>query len=895
MQSGHRQIRFQRMRVHKMLIIVMSCLLIPAFTLAEEKGKLCILPFRIHSLKPLDHLKQGLQEIFAKHMIEKGFQVIDLGLVNTHPMAFKPLLTLEDMNSLGKDLNAEWVIVGSLTHIGKKMSLDLKVIDISGVKSPFSISTGEDDIDRIDDAVGRAATRVYDKIIGSIEIDSILVTGNKRIENEAILAVIESQKGEELDHDKLDTDLRAIMRMGFFADVSISAEDAPRGKILIFRVIEKPSITKISFEGNKKVDDEDLGKEVGVKVYTILNRNDIRQSINRLKEYYEKKGYYNVKIREKIQELPHNEVSLVYEIEEGQKVYVTAINFIGNTQFDEKDLKDVMETKEKSIISWITQSGLLDRNKLEFDTHSITSFYHNQGYIKAKVADPNITLEKKGLTITIEIIEGSRYGVNAVTIEGDLIRPVDELLTKVNINKEAFFNREIVRKDTLALREVYADEGYAYVDVAPLVKEDDTKHLADITYRISKNKRIRYERINITGNSITRDKVIRRELKIVEGEYFSGNGLNRSTGGLHRLGFFEDVGIKASKGSRDDLMVIDVTVKERPTGSFNMGAGYSTFEQTILSFSVAQNNLFGRGQKLAASASFGGRTTAFDIRFTEPWFLDTPLSAGIDVFKGERRFDEYDKKSTGGALRFLFPHFLDEFTRISARYAYEDAFVTIIRDPDEVSQVIKDMEGKNVTSGITLGIMRNSKDKPWNTTKGSVNSLSIEYAGGILGGNVYFNKYTGMSTWYYPLWWDTVIMTQGRLGYIVQRPGGDLPTYEKFFLGGINDLRGFEFRSISPRDPITGDKIGGEKMWLYKLEYRFPFARDQGVVGIVFFDAGNVFRKDEPFSLEARTSVGIGIRWLSPVGPLRLEYGRNLSPRPGEEQGVLEFSVGGLF
>jgi outer membrane protein insertion porin family len=326
-----------------------------------------------------------------------------------------------------------------------------------------------------------------------------------------------------------------------------------------------------------------------------------------------------------------------------------------------------------------------------------------------------------------------------------------------------------------------------------------------------------------------------------------------------------------------------------------MGAGYSTFEQTILSFSVAQNNLFGRGQKLAASASFGGRTTAFDIRFTEPWFLDKPLSAGIDIYKGERRFDEYDKESTGGALRFLFPHFLDEFTRISARYAYEDAFVTIIRDPDEVSQVIKDMEGKNVTSSITLGITRNSKDKPWNTTKGSVNSLSIEYAGGVLGGNVYFNKYTGVSTWYYPLWWDTVIMTQGRLGYVVQRPGGDLPTYEKFFLGGINDLRGFEFRSISPVDPVTGDKIGGEKMWLYKLEYRFPFAKEQGVVGIVFFDAGNVFSKDEPFSLEARTSVGTGIRWLSPVGPLRLEYGRNLNPQPGEEEGILEFSVGGLF
>jgi len=884
------------MRIRKVLIIVLSCLLMPAFTLAEEKEKLCILPFRIHSLESLDHLKQGLQEIFAKQMIKKGFKVIDLDLVNTHPMAFKPLLTLGDMSTLGKDLNAEWVIVGSLTHIGRKISLDLKVADITGVKSPFSITIGEDDIDRIDDAIGRAAARVYNQLIGSIGIDSILITGNKRIESEAILAVIETNKGEELDPDKLDTDLRTIYRMGFFTDVSIATEDAPRGKIVIFRVIEKPSITKISFEGNKKVKDEDLSKEVGIKIYTILNRNETRQSINRLKEYYEKKGYYNVKISEKFEELPHNEVSLVYEIEEGQKVYVITIYFIGNTQFDDKDLKHVMETKEKGFFSWITKSGRLDRKKLEFDIHKITSFYHNQGYIKAKVGEPNITLEKeKGLTITIEIVEGSRYGVNVVKIEGDLIRPADELLTKVNINKEEFFNREVVRKDALAIREIYANEGYAYAGVVPIIKEDDTKHLADITYRISKGKRVRFERINITGNSITRDKVIRRELKIVEGEFFSGNGLKRSTESLHRLGYFEDVGIKAKKGSQDDLMMLDITVKERPTGSFNMGAGYSSYEKTIGTFKVAQNNLFGRGQKLGASASFGSRTTSFDIRFTEPWLLDKPLSAGIDLYKGEKRFIEYDKDATGGALRFLFPHFIDDFTRGSTRYAYEESEVSIIRDPAEVAAVIRDMEGKNVTSSITLGITRNSKDRPWNTTKGSVNGLSFEYAGGGLGGDAYFNKYMAISEWYFPLWWDTVIMTQGRWGYVAKRSGGKLPIYENFFLGGINNVRGFEYRSISPRDPDTGDKIGGDKMWIFKLEYRFPFAREQGVTGLVFFDAGNVFAKGDGFSIEAKSSVGTGIRWLSPIGPLRLEYGRNLDPQGDEKPGVLEFSMGGLI
>jgi outer membrane protein insertion porin family len=871
------------------------CLLIPATVQAEKKGKVAVLPFRIHSIQPLDYLKLGLQEMLATRINKKGLDVINPDVVNKHPLAFLPMFELEDSLTLGKDLGADWVILGSLTQIGKRISLDLEVVDISLVNPPFSIFMMEDDIDRLADAVERASTSIYNQVTGVVQIDSIRVKGNRRIEKEAILALVGSEKGGSLDNDQLDKDLRAIFKMGFFTNVNIEIEGGPRGKIITFSVTEKPSIANIFFKGNKEVKEGSLKEETGIKQYSILNPSEIRQSVNRLKEYYRQKGYYNIEIMEKIEELPNNEVSLTYEIDEGAKVYITRIEFIGNTKFDDDDLKDIMETSEKGFFSWITKSGLLDEKELEFDVQKVVSFYQNHGYIRARAGEPKIFHEKeKGLTISIEIIEGDQYEVNDVKVSGDLIRPGDELLKNIGIKKEKFFNREVVRKDNLALREIYANEGYAYADVSPIIKEDDKKHLVDITYNISKGKKVRFERINISGNTITRDKVIRREFKVIEGDYFSGEALKKSNMNIHRLGYFEDVEVQTKKGSRDDLMVLNIKVKERPTGSFSMGAGFSSFEGVIGMFQLAQSNLFGYGQKISASIRLGGKTQQFDIRFTEPWLFDRPLSAGVDVFKWEREFDEFTKDSLGGALRFGFPLGLDDFTRGRVRYAYDDAEILNIQENAAIA--IKDMAGRNVTSSITLGIVRDSKDRPWNVSKGSLNSVSFEYAGDPLGGNVAFNKYLVTSAWYFPLPWKTVFMARGRLGYVRGRSGGKLPIFQKFRLGGINSVRGFDFASISPKDPATGDRIGGEKMMVYNFEYRFPLVREQGVVGLVFFDAGDVVTKDEDFTFSGiRRSAGAGIRWYSPIGPLRLEWGKNLDPQGDESSSEWEFSVGGLF
>ncbi len=885
--SGHILVPFP-------VFLLLIPLLIPTDVRAQLSDKIAVLPFKIYMLKPMDHLVLGLQEMLTARLAREGFDLMDPAIINKSKLPRIKLSDLDLVRKVGKEKRIDWLIKGSLTQIGEKISLDLTLTPISTERRPSSVFVVGDRIDRLAQILERAVLALKNRIKGIIQIDSVYIKGNKRIETDAILAAIESQKGAIFDAGSLDKDLRSIYQMGFFEDVQINVEDGPGGKIITYRVSEKPSIGKIKFEGNKKIDRKDLMEILGIKKYSILNRKGIKDSLERLKDHYHKEGYYNVEIGEKIEDLPNNEVALIYQIKEGDKVYIRKIKFFGNAKYNDDDLKDLMETSEKGFFSFITDSGYLDREKLEGDIFKIKSFYHNNGYIRARVGEPEISYKKdEGLMIAIKINEGPQYAIGKIGIGGDLIKEEDELYQALKITKEKVYNREIIRADTLALSEIYSNEGYAFADISPEIKEDDKEHNVDITYRISKGKKVRFERIIITGNDRTRDKVIRRELKVIEGGYFSGKKLKKSSQNLHRLGFFEEVEVKTKKGSSDDEMILDIHVKERPTGMFSFGAGYSSVEKAIGMFEISQNNLFGLGQSLTARASLSSKSNRYTLSFTEPWLFDRPLSAGIDLYNWKYEYDEYTKDSLGGRLRFGFPLGI-EFTRGSVIYTYDDAKISDVSET--ASQVIKDMEGRNITSSMTLGVSRDSRDRRFNARKGSVNSLSVEYAGGIFGGDNYFTKYRARSAWFFPLFSDSAFSVQGRWGYVEKRTGGELPVYEKFKLGGMNTVRGFDYGSISPVDPVTGDRIGGEKMMVYNLEFRFPLVKEQGVFGVLFFDAGNVFTADEEYAFSGiRRSAGGGIRWYSPIGPLRLEWGYNLDQKPGEASSSWEFTIGTPF
>ncbi|MCF8144483.1 MAG: outer membrane protein assembly factor BamA [Deltaproteobacteria bacterium] len=886
MRFGAGRIIFQAL-----LLLILCAFLVPEAA-AEPKETIAVLPFKINARGPLGHLQLGLQKTLSSRLEEKGFHIIPPHEINKSPIAFAPAPEMTDLVALGKRLGTDWMVAGSLTQIGNRASIDLKVMDIALKRPPFFIFQVSEDIDDVADTMKRLAVNVFDRVTGVPEIDSVQVAGNRRIEKAAILAVAGIRAGDRLDYDKLDKDLRDIYKMGFFEDVRMETEDGPSGKIVTFHVTEKPSVGKIVFEGNEEVDDDDLKKELGISLYSILDHNEIRQSMNRLKEFYREKGYYNAEIEETTETIPNNEVMLKYKIKEHDKVYIEKIQFVGNKHFDDDDLKDIMETSEKWFLSWITKAGILDKKKLEFDIHKLTAFYHNHGFIKAKIGEPTVAYDDtiEGLVVTFDVIEGHQYGVDKVAVEGDLIQPADDLLKKVQIGKEEAFNREVVRRDILALRDVYADHGYAYAEIQPIVKENDETFLADVTYNISKGEKVRFERIAISGNTVTRDKVIRRELKVIEGEYFSGQGLKESTANLNRLGFFEDVQMETKKGSRDDLMKLDVKVKERGTRTFSVGAGYSSAYSGFVMFEIADENFLGYGQKLMAAARIGGKNTEFDIRFVEPWLFDTRWSFGADLYKWDQEYTDYSRDAMGVALNLGYPlDFIDDYTRALIRYDYDNSRIYEVQ---ETSGPLFDMKGRNVTSSAALIFKRDSRDHLWNTTKGSINELSGQYAG--LGGDEQFIKYKARTAWFFPMFWETVFMVQGRWGYIQDR--GKLSVFQKFFLGGINTMRGFDYESISPVDS-NGYRVGGTGMMVYNLEYRFPVLKEQGVVGLVFFDTGNVFDSDydQPWSFDLKKSAGAGVRWYSPIGPLRLEYGWNLDRTGDESSGRWEFSIGGML
>jgi len=882
------------MALRLLILFLLITLFMESFAAAQSKEKLAVLPFTIHTAKPSDHLSLGLQKMLATRLAEKGFELLGPHAVNEGSLSRIEVSEVDLLRKAAREMGVEWVISGSLTYIGDAVSLDLILIPVRTQRKPLSIFAEGNTIEEVPDVVERATEMVMNRIKGIDQIEAVSVEGNKRIEEDAILAVIESREGTFYDPSLLDKDLKSIHKMGYFEDVQIDMEEGTRGKIVTFKVVEMPSIGTISFEGNKNIDEEDLKEAVGIKEYSIVNMKEIKESIKRLRDHYHEKRYYHVEITQRIEELPNNEVALIYEIKEGEKAYVRRIEFVGNHGFTDEELKEVMETSEKGFFSFITHSGHLDRKALETDTFKLTSFYHNHGYIKAKIGEPEISYkEGEGITITITVDEGPQYAVQDVGIEGDLIREPEELRKELTIINEKMYKREIIRADALRLSEIYANEGYAFADVVPKIKENDREQTVDITYQISKGKKVRFERIEITGNTLTRDKVIRRELQVIEGGYFSSRGLQRSTQNLYQLGFFENVEINTRKGSSDDQMILDIHVEERPTGMLSFGIGYSSEEKTMGMLQLSKSNLFGLGQELSAKASISEKAARYTLSFTEPWLFEKPLSAGIDIFDWEYEYNEYTKRSRGGRLKFGFPIGV-EFMRGSVMYTHDNALVNEVSE--DTALVIKDMEGEHLTSSVTLGILRDSRDKRFNARKGSLNSLSMEYAGGSLGGDNYFTKYNARSAWFFPLFQDSSFSIQGKWGFVEQRPGGRLPIYEKFTLGGINTVRGFDYGSISPLDPLTGDEIGGEKMMVYNAEFRFPLQKEQGVMGILFFDAGNVFTKDEPYSFEGiRRSAGTGIRWYTPIGPLRLEWGYNLDRREGEPSSSWEFTIGTPF
>jgi len=879
---------FMIYRVCLILFVVIGLIVENAY--AQQPTSVVILPFEIHALDDLSYLQKQIPQAIKTQLEKEGVNVLILDTISSSSWKNLTEITAE-IRKLGTETGADYVVWGSLTLLGQNFSLDAKLLAFEDSAEPFAFSVEGEGIENLPGSVTTLVQELGLKLFKRQKIIQILIKGNNRIEEDAIRRVLKIKEGDLYQLKIISDELKSIYKMGYFDDIRVEAQNLAGGKSIIFTVKEKPTVRNILIKGNTWVFDDDEIKEVlTIRKGSILNINTIQSDMRRIEELYKEKNFHNVKVSFNVYARDDFQADIEYVIEEGKKLQIKEINFVGNSAFSAGKLKGLIGTSEKGFLSWLTSSGDLNQENLSQDAAKLTAFYHNNGYVQARVGEPEVKFEEDGIVITIRIDEGPRFKVGDVTMAGDLIIPQEQLLEKLKITAEEYYNRETLRTDVLNLTDIYADEGYAYVDISPRIDQDIENLAVNITFDIDKGKQVYFEEITISGNTKTRDKVIRRQLQVYEQELYGGRRLKRSVRNLYRLDFFEDIKVNTDKGSADDKMRLRIDVIEKNTGAFSFGAGYGNVENLFLTASVAERNLFGRAQTLSLKGQLGAKTTRFTLSFTEPWMFDIPLSAGADIYNWNYDFSNYDKDSIGAVLRIGYP--LIDYTRGYLSYNYDIADIKNVSN--DAANSIKNDEGKNIKSSIETSIKYDSRDQLFHPTHGSMHNVSYEFAG--LGGTVGFNKIIGETGWYFPLFWQIIGVLHGKAGYVKQLPGKTLPDYEKFYMIGSDGLRGFERDDLSPRDD-NGSEVGGNKFVQFNAETRFPLVKEAGVYGVFFFDTGDIYSEDEDINLgDLRESAGVGIRWLSPMGPIRLEYGWILDPKPTDNgSGSWEFSMATSF
>ncbi len=872
-------------------LICLVALLIPAPGSAAEQNT-AFLPLKINAPDAAEVARKA-DAALSRELAEKNFALIPRAraekMVDYSGSWPPPARTLA---KVAETTGHDYVAVGSLTMIGNRISVDMEVFDMLSPGQPHSFYREGNSLADLPMITREAITDVLSYTNRNIIVASISVKGNKRIDTGAILGKISTKPGDFYNPARLRRDLKAVFAMGYFDNVEIDASDTPRGKAIVFNVKEKPVIDKIVITGTDEISEKDVREAANLQANTILNPTKLKEAVQRVRELYKSKGYYNTKVSARLSYPTENTVEVRLVIKEGEKMSIRKITFQGNKSFSDSDLKDVIQTGTWNIFSWLTESGVLKMDVLRQDAARLAAFYHNHGFMEAKVGDPVVTQKDDSLYVTFPIEEGPRYRVGTVDIKGDLIEDKSKLLAMLKIRKEKYLNREAVRQDSLKLTDLYAEHGYAFAEVRPRVSRSKTGKRVNITYVIHKGSLVYFNRVEIRGNTRTRDNVIRRDLTIKEGGLFDSKAIRKSTQNLQRLGFFEEVNIVPKPTLNEDQMNVDVTVKEKSTGQFSVGAGYSSSENLMFMGEISENNLLGTGNRLSLSANLSSVTTRFNLNFTNPRVFDSRVSAGFDAFNWQRVYDDYTKNSTGGGIRIGHPFF--EKWRIY--YAYTISNTTLSDLSENASQIIIDSQDIKLTSSVRLALVRDTRDRIFAPSRGSKNSISVKYAGGILGGDAQFTKVEGYSSWYFPMPWETVFHIKGAAGQAFENEAGKLPVYEHFYLGGMNSIRGFKSANISPIDPKTGERIGGDKMWYANIAVMFPLLKDAGLRGEVFTDFGNVYGVDDSWDFsDIKKSAGIGFLWMSPMGPLRLAWGYNLDRKEGEDQSVWDFTMGGAF
>ncbi len=877
----------------------------PAAPGAEQKEgapKIAVLPFEINAGPAQERLNDELPALLIQRLLGKGIAVVPDGAVIAQMRKDNvKTLNIQTARALAAKLGATAAVYGSYSQVGGAFSIDARFVETGEAQVVKPMFVERSDAGELLPGVDELATRISNELKRRDLVAAVEVRGTKVLDSDVVLMRINTRKGDPIDMDAIDREVKRIWDLGYFRDVSVAVEPREDGLHLVYTVEEKPRIESVVVEGAKEVDAEDITAAMGTKTGSVLNDKVLAEDLQKVRELYRKDGFYLANVDYRIDTRPGGTgAALVLTVNEGNKLYIKEVKVEGVKLLKESDIKKELALSERNILSWITGTGVLKEEMLERDSSAITAYYMNNGFIDVTVGAAKVDYADDGITVTFPVNEGERYRVGNIIYAGDLIDTDEQLRTVTKLDDvtkdNGWFNLSVMQNDTKHLSDYYAEYGYAFAEVNPLPKKREGEPgILDVTYAINKKQKVYIRRAVIEGNWRTRDNVILRELRLTDGDLFVGSKLQRSTQRLNKLGYFEVAEAELVPTQKEDEVDLKVKVKEKSTGSIMGGFGYSTYDAFGVTGTLQERNLWGKGYLTSLQALFSGRRTAYTWTFVNPRYNDTNLSVGFDLYSWKDDYYDYVKKTIGGTLRFAYP--LGEYTSLGWGYRL-DRYKLYDFD-DDAAEVIKEIGDEYRWSSVgQVRITRDTTDR-LHPTSGTINRIGVEYGGGLLGGDDDFIRLTAEHQTYYQLVTNHILHFRARGGAVFKNGSDDVPVFERFWMGGMDSVRGYASKDIVPRDPRTNDRIGGTRMAFANFEYIWSIAPEVGVNIVPFFDIGVNIDADRDWNWddEIKRSFGVELRWRSPMGDLRFGYGIPLDDdrRGRRDSGRFEFSMGQFF
>ncbi len=733
-------------------------------------------------------------------------------------------------------------------------------------------------------------------------VRDIRVEGIQRIEAGTVFSYLPVKVGETMTDEKAAAAIKTLFATGFFKDVRLEVQR----DVLIVMVQERPAVSQIDFIGNKEFDKDALSKglrEIGLAEGRSFDKALLDQAEQEIKRQYLSRGHYGASVVTTVTPLERNRVGVSFSINEGDITKIREINIIGNKAYREADLLDLLVLQTPGWLTWYTKNDQYSKQKLSGDLETLRSFYLNNGYLEFNIdsTQVSITPDKKDIYITINITEGEKYTVSEVRLGGELLLPEAELRGFIQLRPGETFSRQKLNESTKAITDRLGNEGYAFANTNAIPELDKTAKRVALTIMIDPGRRVYVRRINISGNNRSRDEVIRRELRQLEGAYYDADKIQNSKVRLDRLGYFTEVGVETPPvPGTSDQVDVNFKVKEKPTGAVTIGAGFSSSERLILSGSISQENIFGSGKHITAQISTSRINRNIALSYTNPYYTVDGVSRGFDVY--DRRTDAsllglgyYTTDTVGGAVRYGFP--LTEVDNLGFSLGAENTKLGVDNtSPLRYQEFVAAFGNSNTAIPGSVSWIRDQRDSALLPTKGTMIRASLE--AGLPGGTLRYYKLSEQVQWYYPLSRVYTLMLNGEIGAADGTGGKPLPFYKNFFAGGVTSVRGYDAYSLGPRDSLDAI-LGGNKRLVGNAEVLFPMpgtGADRSMRLSVFLDAGQVYGADQKMDLSAlRYSTGLSFMWNSPLGPIRLSYGKPLNAKADDKIQHLQFQLGQVF